>query len=214
MSTIINETGLNEITHIEGILFDLKEEKVKFKDGRGIRIQECKVKDDTVIMKLTIFGDLIDEVSENSSYKISYLRVAKYDYERYLKTTESSTVIIQPDLNIELTDIDKREVENISTNIKVTVQVTSVDLKSFIPRLFCSNCNEDITSDEEFVICKKYDTMSLTSNCKTDTTVTFTSQIGNNKVLFQVDHLILIEHFRLTAKSELAKAMLGAKLQN
>ena len=35
---IINETGLNEIVHIEGVVFDLKEEKVKFKDGREIII--------------------------------------------------------------------------------------------------------------------------------------------------------------------------------
>ena len=139
--------------------------------------------------------------------------LAKYDYKRQLKTTENSTVIIQPDLNIELTDVDKKEVESISTKIKVTIQVTSVDLKSFIPRLFCSNCNEDITSDEEFIICKKCDTMSLTSNCKTDTTVEFTDHIGNNKVLFRVDRLTLSEHFRLTAKLELAKAMLGAKLE-
>ena len=41
---IINETGLNEIVHIEGVVLDLKEE-------------------------LTIFGDLIDEVNENTSYK-------------------------------------------------------------------------------------------------------------------------------------------------
>ena len=211
--TIINETALNEIVHIEGVAFDLKEEKVKFKDGREIRIQECKVKYDTTIITLTIFGDLIDEVNENSSYKISHLRVAKYDYERYLKTTERSTVKIQPDLNIELADEDKKEVDNISTNIKVTIQVTSVDLKSFIPRLSCSNCNEDITSDEEFIICKKCDTMSLTSNCKTDTIVKFTGQIGNDKVLFWVDRLILSEHFRLTAKLELAMAMLGAKLE-
>ena len=54
---IFNETGLNEIVHIEGVVLNLKEE-------------------------LTIFGDLMDEVNENSSYKISYLRVAKYDYER------------------------------------------------------------------------------------------------------------------------------------
>ena len=89
--------------HIEVVVFDLKEEKVKFDDGR---IQEYKVKDDTAIIKLTLFDDHIDEVNENSSYTISYLGVAKYEYERYLKTTESSTVIIQPDLNIELTDLD------------------------------------------------------------------------------------------------------------
>ena len=44
ISTIINERGLNEIVHIEGVVLDLKEGKVKFKDGREIRMQECKVK--------------------------------------------------------------------------------------------------------------------------------------------------------------------------
>ena len=162
---------------------------------------------------MTIIGDLIDEVNENSSYKISYLQAAKYDYEWYLKTTERLTVINHLDFNIELIELDKKEAEGISTNIKVTIQVKSGDLKSFIPRLSCSNCNEDITSNEEFIICKRWDTMSLASNFKTDTTVKFTKQIGNDKVLFRVDRLILIEHFRLTAKLELAKAMLGAKLE-
>ena len=60
-----------------------------------------------------MFGDLIDEIKQKQSYKISYLRVAKYDYEQYLKTIENSTVTIQPKLNIELTDTDKKEVENI-----------------------------------------------------------------------------------------------------
>ena len=60
--------------HIEVVVFDLKEEKVKFDDGR---IQEYKVKDDTAIIKLTLFDDHIDEVNENSSYTISYLGVAK-----------------------------------------------------------------------------------------------------------------------------------------
>ena len=36
--TMISETGLNEIVHMEGVVFDLKEEKVKFKDGREIII--------------------------------------------------------------------------------------------------------------------------------------------------------------------------------
>ena len=131
-----------------------------------------------------MFGDLIDEIKEKSSYKISYERVAKYDHEQYLKTIENSTIPIQHDLNVKLTDTDRKEVGNISTNIKVTVQVASMDLKSFVPWLSCSNCSEDITSDEEFVICKKCDTVSLTSNFKTDTIIKFAGQIGNDKVLF------------------------------
>ena len=85
-------------------------------------------------------------------------------------------------------------------------------LKNFIPPLFCSNCYEDITSNEDFVICNKCDTVLLTSNYKADTTVNITGQIGNGKVLLRVYHVILREHFKLTSKLELAKAMLGAKL--
>ena len=80
-----------------------------------------------------MFGDLIDEIKEKSSYEISYERVAEYDHEQYLKTIENSTITIQHDLNVKLTDTDRKEVGNISTNIKVTVQVASMDLKSFIP---------------------------------------------------------------------------------
>ena len=38
ISAIINERGLIEIVHIEGVVFNLKEGKVIFKDGREIRI--------------------------------------------------------------------------------------------------------------------------------------------------------------------------------
>ena len=77
-----------EIVHKEGTLFDLKVEKVKFNDDRKVRIRECKVKNDTTaIIKLTMFGNLTEEKKEKSSFKISYLRVAKYNYELYLKTT-------------------------------------------------------------------------------------------------------------------------------
>lgn len=144
--------------------------------------ETSEFRNDTAITKF------IDEINKKSSYKSSCLRVAKYDHEQYLKTIEGSTVTIQPDLNIELTEIDKKEVENILINIKVTIQVTS---------LSCSNCSKDATLDEESIICKKCDAIPLTSNCKTETTVTFTGQIGNDKVLLWVGCLILTEHFKL-----------------
>ena len=56
--------------------------------------------------------------------------------------------------------------------------------------------------------------MSLRSNFKTDTIIKFAGQIGNDKVFFWVDHLITSDHFKLTAKLELARAMPDAKLEN
>ena len=43
ISTIINKTGLNEIVHIEGVVFDLKEEKVKFKLNLEFRNAKLKM---------------------------------------------------------------------------------------------------------------------------------------------------------------------------
>ena len=63
--TFINEVDLNETVHVEGVPFDLKEEKLKFKDARKIRIREYKIKDYTTIMKLAIFDDLIDKVTQD-----------------------------------------------------------------------------------------------------------------------------------------------------
>ena len=105
--TFINEVDLNEIVHVEGVPFDLKEEKLKFKYARKIRIREYQVKDYTTIMKLAIFGDLIDKVTEKAAHKIWYLKVVEYDFRRYLKTTEKLLVTVQPDLNIEVIDVDK-----------------------------------------------------------------------------------------------------------
>ena len=76
---------------------------------QGLEFGRAEVNNNMAIIKLTMFGDLINQ--EKSSYNISYLRVAKYDYEWYLNIRESSTVSIQCDLNTELTDIDKKEVE-------------------------------------------------------------------------------------------------------
>ena len=83
---------------------------------------------------MTIFGDLIDEIKEKYSYKISYLTVAKYDYEQYLKTIESSTVTIQPDLNIQLTHKVKKKLK-ISCNILFTQSLFSdvLNCVSFSP---------------------------------------------------------------------------------
>lgn len=50
-------------------LFKRRKQK-KIRNGRKIRFRECKVKDDTTIIKLIMFGDLIDEVKQKSSYKI------------------------------------------------------------------------------------------------------------------------------------------------
>ena len=106
----LNNTEISKVisVHVEGVLFDLKEEKLKFKEARKIRIPEYKVTDYTAIIKLEIFGDLIDKVTEKSAYKISYLRVAIYHFKWYLKTTDNLSITVQPGLNIEVTSKKRR----------------------------------------------------------------------------------------------------------
>ena len=49
--------------------------------------------------------------------------------------------------------------------------------------------------------------MSLTSNCKTDTTVKFTGQIGNDKVLFR-------KAFQVNCKIRTGKGHATCKIRN
>ena len=59
--------------------FDFKksERKWKLKDGKMLRIAEAKIKDQTRVIKFTLFHDLIDKVKEDTGYSMMYLRLGK-----------------------------------------------------------------------------------------------------------------------------------------
>ena len=173
-----------------------------------LRIVEAKIKGQTRVMKFTLFGDLIKKVKEDTGYSMTYLRVGKYNNVQYLKTTKSTTFILNDDIDVVVTENFSLD-GNIDTTI--SVRICAVYMKSFNTQYTCPNCSSEIISDEEYVVCDNYDTISLLSDCQSSVAICFTGEIANEKLLFQSKGNLIPKYFQLSVipKTSLAKAMLN-----
>ena len=70
ISTITNECPLNDVLHVHELLFNKTDEKSKWKNEKMLRIVEAKIKDQTGLIKLALFDDLIDKVKEDTGYSM------------------------------------------------------------------------------------------------------------------------------------------------
>ena len=127
ISTIMNECPFYDTVHVRGLLFNKSEEKLKLKNGKMLRIFKVKIKDQTALMKFTLFRDLIDKVKEYTGYSMTYQRADKYNNVRYLKTTESTTFTPNDDINVVVTENDSLD-EN--TDTFMSVRICAVNIKS------------------------------------------------------------------------------------
>ena len=173
-----------------------------------LRIVEAKIKGQTRVMKFTLFGDLIKKGKEDTGYSMTYLRVGKYNNVQYLKTTKSTAFILNDDIDVVVTENFSLD-GNIDTTI--SVRICAVYMKSFNTQYTCPNCSSEIISDEEYVVCDNYDTISLLSDCQSSVAICFTGEIANEKLLFQSKGNLIPKYFQLPVipKTSLAKAMLN-----
>ena len=71
-----------------------------------LRIVKAKIKDQTGLIKFTLFGDLIDKVKEGTGYLMTYLRVGKFNNVQHLKTIESTAFTPNDDINVAVMERD------------------------------------------------------------------------------------------------------------
>ena len=69
-----------------------------------MRIRKGIIKDETGNMEIVFFSDIIDEVKNNLCYNITKVRIQKFMDNRILKTTETTTVTQNDQVNIKVTD--------------------------------------------------------------------------------------------------------------
>ena len=74
------------------MLYNLKTEAEHGKDGKPLPIQKEVIKDETGNIEIVLFSSLIDEVSSNTSYDFTKMRVQKFMNDRILKSTEAAKV--------------------------------------------------------------------------------------------------------------------------
>ena len=87
-------------------------------------------------------------------------------------------------------------------------------MKSFNLRTKCSNCKNEFVSDEEIVICRIWEAMSLITDCHSPELIKFTGEIAKEKVWFVAKEETNEKCFAIPTnkKLALAKSMLNSKV--
>ena len=120
------------------LAFNLQEPKTVVKDGNPLQLKRGMIKDSTDKMPMIIFESLIEQISEGSCYAMTNMQVQMYLDERILKTTITSEVSFNNDIEVTTNDDD----DYISLDETKTVsKVVAVDLKGLAENYLCSNCN-------------------------------------------------------------------------
>ena len=134
--------------------FSLIKSEEKWKNA-----ENCRSKRSNMTNKIYYICDLTDKVKDDTGYLMMYLRVAKYNYVHYLKTTEGTTFTPNDDINVVVPENDSLN-EKIDTTI--SVRICTINMKIFNAQYTCPNCNSEVILDEEYVLCDDCDKMN---NC-------------------------------------------------
>ena len=176
LTTIHNVHLLNEndLATVKGILTLEKESTrdVIMKNGLVVpMLNRCSITDNTGTIRLTLWGDLIKQVSNKKSYSISHIRVKQYDSAKYLTTTPSTTI----------TPIDERFPPptnelfgSMFDNKTIAVHKTSL-AESFRSWLSCIKCQsflaEAASATTTILKCPNCNAVQPASSCPTNASV-------------------------------------------
>ena len=133
--------------------------KVVMKNGSVVTmLDRCAVGDDSGTIRLTLWGNIIQQVTNHSCYSFENVLVKFYDFERYLTTTHSTRIMPTeerfPHINEQLFD-SLFDVERISAQ----------QLKKWLSCCECGKYLSDVTSmPERIVKCDKCKTVQQVSS--------------------------------------------------
>ena len=123
---------------IFGLVYNLQQETTSQKEGAPLRIRKGIVKDQTGSIEIVFFSSVIDKKSNNNCYDFKKMRIPKFMNNRILKSTESTIVTENSNINIELTD---DELNASSFEKIVNAKIVKIDAKTLIQIYLCSTCN-------------------------------------------------------------------------
>ena len=140
--------------------------EVVMKNGSVVSmLDRCAVRDDSGTIRLTLWGNIIQQVTNDSCYSFENVLVKFYDFERYLTTTHSTRImpteerfpLINEQLFDSLFDVERISVEKIRF---------AQQLKKWLSCCECGKHLSDVTSmPERIVKCDKCKTVQPVSSC-------------------------------------------------
>ena len=124
----------------------MKTEAEHEKDGKPLPIQKEVIKDETGNIEIVLFSSLIDEVSSNTSYDFTKMRVQKF-------------------MN-ETTKVSKNDVVAFCYEKSVKAKVVSTDLKTLTQIYLYPVCSAPLSINNAVAWCKECNNVSSQSQCK------------------------------------------------
>ena len=103
-------------------------------------------------MPTIIFESLIEQISEGSCYNMTNMWVQRYLDERILKTTETSEISSNNDIEVAKSD-DDDDVYISLDETKILTKVVALDLKTLVQTYLCSNCNVSVSIENGLAWC-------------------------------------------------------------
>ena len=138
---VINECAIYDIVDKSGLVYNLQQETTSQKEGAPLRIRKGIMKDQTGSIEIAMTTGSI-EIANNNCYDLKKMRIQQFMNNRILKSTESTTVTENSNINIELTDdkLNASPFEKI-----VNAKIIKVDAKTLIQMYLCLTCNTQVT---------------------------------------------------------------------
>ena len=167
---MIASLGGDEIVSVKGCLKVCPEsvQEVVMKKGTGstvAMVDKCVISDGSGTVRLTLWGDIIQEVANNGCYIVENVLVKKFEGSRYLTTTKRTRISPTEE---NFPSISEEYFDSLFEVGKIWVEKISFaqDLKKW---LSCSECGKqlsDITSIcMRIVKCVKCNTVQPASSC-------------------------------------------------
>ena len=119
------------------------------------------IKNSTDKMPVIIFESLIEQIFEGSCYDMTDMRVQRYLGERIMKTTLTSEVSCNNDIEVTTND-DDAYISTIETKIDVA-KVVAVDLETLAQTYLCLNCNVSVSIKNGLTWCNNCNNVSAQS---------------------------------------------------
>jgi len=149
-------------------------------NGQAMKKKEVSANDDTGIIKLTLWGSLIDMAPVNGVYSVNSVKVREWPTKVFAITTTPSSHISRSEKVIMPTNSVLKEL--VSTKLSFPPESVS----SIATEKACNSCNAKSVSNSILFKCIKCGSMVLSKNLKTKVTV---------KMVFSKHNVIMYENF-------------------
>ena len=120
------------------LVYKLQQETANQKEGAPLRIRKGIMKYQTGSIEIVLFSSVIGKISNNNCYDLRKMRIQMFINNCILKSTESTTVTENNNINTKLTDDEL----NASPFEKVAnPKIVKIDAKTLIQIYLSSTCN-------------------------------------------------------------------------